>query len=119
MKKDGIEFIKELSNSKFPLYEFVKDLEKLDAKGLLKGFNKKAMEADLVKIAKTFDEYHSVFISLDEDSNQAYKNGTKDHSDADCKMHFGQTSEACYLRGRGDGWFRLMEYIEQLKGDLM
>ena len=58
MKKEDYELISEISNSYFPLIDFVNDLQILNNKGMLQNFNYEAMQNDLVKIAKLFKYYH-------------------------------------------------------------
>ena len=58
MKKEDYELISEISNSCFPLIDFVNDLQILNNKGMLQNFNYEAMQNDLVKIAKLFKYYH-------------------------------------------------------------
>lgn len=54
MKKEDYELIIQISNSYFPLIDFVNDLQILNGKGILKNFDYEAMQNDLVKIAKLF-----------------------------------------------------------------
>lgn len=58
MKKEDYELISEISNSYFPLIDFVNDLDILKSQGRLERFNYKAMQEDLVRIAKLFKYYH-------------------------------------------------------------
>ena len=68
MTKEDYKLIEEISNSEFPLIDFVNDLDILNRKGRLKGFNYEAMQEDLVKIAKLFKHYY----------DEATKEGMKD-----------------------------------------
>lgn len=58
MKKEDYELIIQISNSYFPLIDFVNDLQILNGKGILKNFDYEAMQNDLVKIAKLFKYYN-------------------------------------------------------------
>lgn len=58
MKKEDYELIIQISNSYFPLIDFVNDLQILNDKGMLKNFDYEAMKNDLVKIAKLFKYYN-------------------------------------------------------------
>lgn len=58
MTNEERNLIEEISNSEFPLIDFVNDLSVLNRKGRLQGFNYEAMQEDLVKIAKLFKHYY-------------------------------------------------------------
>ena len=58
MKKEDYELIIQISNSYFPLIDFVNDLQILNDKGMLQNFDYEAMQNDLVKIAKLFKYYN-------------------------------------------------------------
>ena len=58
MKKEDYELIIQISNSYFPLIDFVNDLQILNGKGMLQNFDYEAMQNDLVKIAKLFKYYN-------------------------------------------------------------
>ena len=58
MKKEDYELIIQISNSCFPLIDFVNDLQILNNKGMLQNFDYEAMQNDLVKIAKLFKYYN-------------------------------------------------------------
>lgn len=58
MKKEDYELIIQISNSYFPLVDFVNDLQILNNKGMLQNFDYEAMQNDLVKIAKLFKYYN-------------------------------------------------------------
>ena len=58
MKKEDYELIAEISNSKFPLIDFVNDLKFLKSRGMLLDAVYEMMQADLVQIAKTFKYYY-------------------------------------------------------------
>lgn len=58
MKKEDYKLIEEISNSEFPLIDFVTDLDILNRMGRLQGFDYEAMQEDLVKIAKLFKHYY-------------------------------------------------------------
>lgn len=58
MKEEDYELIAEISNSEFPLIDFVNDLRILNSRGSLLGFNYGMMQDDIVKIAKTFKYYY-------------------------------------------------------------
>ena len=58
MTKKDYELILEISNSEFPLIDFVNDLRVLKRKGRLEGFDYEGMQNDLVKIAKLFKYYY-------------------------------------------------------------
>lgn len=57
MTKGSYELIAEISNSEFPLIDFVNDLKILESRGMLSGFDYEIMQDDLVKIAKLFKYY--------------------------------------------------------------
>lgn len=52
MTKEDYKLISHISNSEFPLIDFVNDLSILNRKGRLQGFDYEAMQEDLAKIAK-------------------------------------------------------------------
>lgn len=58
MKKEDYDLIAEISNSNFPLIDFVHDLKFLESRGMLLDADYDMMQADLVTIAKTFKYYH-------------------------------------------------------------
>lgn len=58
MTKEDYKLISDISNSEFPLIDFVTDLEILNLNGRLQGFDYEAMQKDLVKIAKLFKYYY-------------------------------------------------------------
>ena len=58
MTKEDYKLIEEISNSEFPLIDFVTDLEILYRMGRLQGFDYEAMQEDLLKIAKLFKYYY-------------------------------------------------------------
>lgn len=58
MTKKDYELILEISNSEFPLIDFVNDLRVLKRKGRLEDFDYEGMQNDLVKIAKLFKYYY-------------------------------------------------------------
>ena len=58
MTKEDYKLIEEISNSEFPLIDFLNDLALLKAGGSLVGFDYEAMQEDLVKIAKLFKYYY-------------------------------------------------------------
>ena len=58
MKKEDYELISEISNSYFPLLDFVNDLDILKSQRKLEECVYQAMQEDLVKIAKLFKYYH-------------------------------------------------------------
>ena len=58
MKKEDYELISEISNSDFPLLDFVNDLDILKSQGKLEECVYQAMQDDLVKIAKLFRFYY-------------------------------------------------------------
>lgn len=58
MTKEDYKLISDISNSEFPLIDFVTDLDILNRKGRLQGFDYEAMQKDLVKIAKLFKHYY-------------------------------------------------------------
>ena len=58
MKKEDYELISEISNSYFPLLDFVNDLDILKQQGKLEECVYQAMQEDLVKIAKVFKFYY-------------------------------------------------------------
>ena len=58
MKKEDYELISEISNSYFPLLDFVNDLDILKQQGKLEECVYQAMQEDLVKIAKAFKFYY-------------------------------------------------------------
>lgn len=58
MKKEDYELISEISNSYFPLLDFVNDLDIIKSQGKLEECVYQAMQEDLVKIAKLFKYYH-------------------------------------------------------------
>jgi len=60
MKKEDYKLIEEISNSEFPLIDFVTDLDILNRKGRLQGFDYEVMQKDLLKIAKTFKFYYDL-----------------------------------------------------------
>ena len=61
MTKEDYKLIEEISNSEFPLIDFVDDLEILYRMGRLTEFNYGEMQNDLVKIAKLFKHYHDEY----------------------------------------------------------
>ena len=58
MTKGDYELIAEISNSEFPLIDFVNDLKILESRGMLLDFDYGMMQEDLVKIAKLFKYYY-------------------------------------------------------------
>lgn len=58
MKNEDYKLIAEISNSEFPLIDFVHDLKFLESRGMLLDAVYEIMQADLVKIAKTFKYYY-------------------------------------------------------------
>lgn len=58
MKEEDYELIAEISNSEFPLIDFVHDLKFLESRGMLSDAVYEMMQSDLVKIAKTFKYYY-------------------------------------------------------------
>ena len=58
MTNEERNLIEGISNSEFPLIDFVNDLDILNRKGRLQGFDYEAMQEDLVKIAKLFKHYY-------------------------------------------------------------
>lgn len=58
MTKEDYELIAEISNSEFPLIDFVNDLKILESRGMLLDFDYGMMEDDFVKIAKLFKYYY-------------------------------------------------------------
>lgn len=72
MTKEDYKLILEISNSEFPLIDFLNDLALLKAGGSLVSFNYEAMQEDLVKIAKLFKHYY----------DEATKEGMKDGENA-------------------------------------
>ena len=64
MKKEDYELISEISNSYFPLLDFVNDLDILKQQGKLEECVYQAMQEDLVKIAKLFKYYHDEYFKL-------------------------------------------------------
>ena len=58
MTNEERNLIEEISNSEFPLIDFVDDLEILYRTGRLTEFNYGEMQNDLVKIAKLFKHYY-------------------------------------------------------------
>lgn len=64
MKKEDYELISEISNSYFPLLDFVNDLDILKSQGKLEECVYQAMQEDLVKIAKLFKYYHDEYFKL-------------------------------------------------------
>ena len=58
MKKEDYELISEISNSYFPLLDFVNDLDILKSQRKLEECVYQAMQEDLIKIAKLFKHYH-------------------------------------------------------------
>ena len=57
MTHEDYVLIDKVSNSKFPLIDFVKALSFLNREGKLQDFDYEAMQDDLVKIAKLFKYY--------------------------------------------------------------
>ena len=58
MKNEDYKLIAEISNSEFPLIDFVHDLKFLESRGMLLDAVYEMMQEDLVKIAKTFKYYY-------------------------------------------------------------
>ena len=58
MKNEDYKLIAEISNSEFPLIDFVHDLKFLESRGMLLDAVYDMMQEDLVKIAKTFKYYY-------------------------------------------------------------
>lgn len=58
MTYEDFKLIDEISNSKFPLMDFLNDLSILYHKGRLKDFDYDGMQDDLVKIARLFKYYY-------------------------------------------------------------
>lgn len=58
MKKEDYELIAEISNSEFPLIDFLNDLKILESRGMLLDFDYEMMEKGLAKIAKLFKYYY-------------------------------------------------------------
>ena len=58
MKNEDYKLIAEISNSEFPLIDFVHDLKFLESRGMLLDPVYEMMQEDLVKIAKTFKYYY-------------------------------------------------------------
>ena len=58
MKNEDYGLIAEISNSEFPLIDFVHDLKFLESRGILLDAVYEMMQSDLVKIAKTFKYYY-------------------------------------------------------------
>ena len=58
MKNEDYKLIAEISNSEFPLIDFVNDLKFLESRGILLDAVYETMQEDLVKIAKTFKYYY-------------------------------------------------------------
>lgn len=58
MKEEDYELIAEISNSDFPLIDFVNDLRILNSRGSLLRFDYGRMQEDMMKIAKTFKYYY-------------------------------------------------------------
>ena len=58
MKNEDYKLIAEISNSEFPLIDFVHDLKFLESRGMLLDAVYEMMQDDLVKIAKTFKYYY-------------------------------------------------------------
>lgn len=64
MKKEDYDLISEISNSYFPLLDFVNDLDILKSQRKLEECVYQAMQEDLVKIAKLFKYYHDEYFKL-------------------------------------------------------
>lgn len=64
MKKEDYELIREISNSYFPLLDFVNDLDILKSQRKLEECVYQSMQKDLVKIAKLFKYYHDEYFKL-------------------------------------------------------
>lgn len=61
MREEDYELIAEISNSEFPLIDFVNDLKILESRGMLIDFDYEAMENDMVKIVKVFKYYYDKY----------------------------------------------------------